>query len=113
VRKSFKSFIAGNFDGWDPDTVYVLDDGSTWKLAYPYFLMMYLYRPRVTVFTENRRHYMQVGFLQQRVQVVRLTKAKKCNAAKRPKSPEEITAWLVELRRFEEELSLQTAQRQR
>lgn len=104
MRKSSDSFVSGNFDGWDPDTIYVLDDGSTWKLAYPVYLDMRLYRPRATVYTEHKRHYMRVGFSERRVEVIRLTKATKNRELKMPKRPEDLAAWFAEMQRFDEAL---------
>ncbi|MBL66855.1 MAG: hypothetical protein CMO74_00160 [Verrucomicrobiales bacterium] len=60
ANKVIVSRIKGEFEGWDGDTIFVLDNGQVWKqAAYAYFYK-YAYRPKVTIIPNKTGHLLQV-----------------------------------------------------
>lgn len=54
------SQIADEFEGWDEDLIYELDDGSKWKLASYHYSYTYSYRPRAKLKTDGIRFFLEV-----------------------------------------------------
>jgi hypothetical protein len=52
--------ISGDFEGWDGDTVYKLDDGSKWELVSYNYSYSYSYRPRAIIWRDGGRYYLEV-----------------------------------------------------
>jgi len=67
-----ESTIAGEFDGWDGDTVVLLDNGQIWQQVEYYYEYMYAYRPSVTIFQRADLHYMVVEGIGKPIGVMRL-----------------------------------------
>ena len=58
--KVISSRIKGEFEGWDGDTIFLLDNGQVWKQsAYAYFYK-YAYRPEVTIIPNKSGHLLKV-----------------------------------------------------
>ncbi len=49
MQKYLESYITDEFEGWDGDTVYELDDGSEWELVSYTYSYSYSYRPKAIV----------------------------------------------------------------
>lgn len=55
-----QSNMAGEFTGWEGDTVFVLDNGQVWQQATYSYRYHHAYRPRVTIVPTPQGHLMQV-----------------------------------------------------
>jgi hypothetical protein len=55
-----QSNLRGEFNGWDGETVFLLDNGQVWQQASYAYHYHYAYRPRVTIVATSRGHVMQV-----------------------------------------------------
>lgn len=60
MQKYIDSYIVGDFEGWDGDAVYELDDGSRWELASYRYVYVFRYHPHVIVWREGARYYLEV-----------------------------------------------------
>ena len=60
MQKLIESCIEDEFEGWDGDTVYELDDGSKWKLASYTYSYTYSYRPRAVIWSDGGRYFLEV-----------------------------------------------------
>lgn len=61
MRKARESAIVGFFEGWQPETTYQLEDGSCWCLTGPIHRSVILHRPKVVIYIEEKRHFMEVS----------------------------------------------------
>ena len=55
-----QSNIAGEFTGWEGETIFALDNGQVWQQATYAYRYHYAYRPRVTIVPTPQGHVMQV-----------------------------------------------------
>jgi hypothetical protein len=55
-----QSRISGEFEGWDGDSVYKLDNGQKWQQVTYQYKYVYKYRPRVKIWQDGGRYYMEV-----------------------------------------------------
>lgn len=69
MDKYVDSYISGDFEGWDGDAVYALDDGSRWELVNYSYLYAYQFRPRTIVWRDGDRFFMEVQGMQDRQEV--------------------------------------------
>lgn len=69
MQKYKESYINDEFEGWDGDTVYELDDGSKWELASYTYSYSYSYRPRATVWRDGSRYYLEVASMSDKKEV--------------------------------------------
>ena len=60
MQKHKDSYITGDFEGWDGDAVYELDDGSTWELVSYTYSYSYSYRPRAIIWRDGGRFFLEV-----------------------------------------------------
>ena len=60
MRKLKETCIDGDFEGWDGDKVYKLDDGSKWELVSYTYSYTYAYRPKAILWQDNGRFLLQV-----------------------------------------------------
>lgn len=66
------SRIDDDFEGWDGDTIFILENGQIWQqdgYAYTYH---YSYRPRVIIFPSDSRWKLKVDGLTSTIYVKRL-----------------------------------------
>lgn len=47
---AIESNIAGDFNGWDDETIYKLDDGSIWQQANYHYHYHYAYHPEIVIY---------------------------------------------------------------
>lgn len=69
---AIESRIEGDFEGWDGDTIFRLQNGQIWKQASYSYRYHHAFAPRVTIIPVGGRHEMMVDGIAQRVRVVRL-----------------------------------------
>jgi len=56
-----ESQVDGDFDGWFSDRIYVLDDGTAWRLTWPPSTTSHaLFRPRSRVYVDWAGYYLEV-----------------------------------------------------
>lgn len=67
-----ESRIAGEFSGWDGDTVFALDNGMKWQQARYAYRYHYAYRPRARVFRDGGRILLEVEGMNDVIEVRRL-----------------------------------------
>ena len=67
-----ESFVAGEFQGFDGDTVIRLMDGSIWEQTEFYWEWHWAYMPRVVVYRSGTGWRMQVEGIRRAVAVRRL-----------------------------------------
>ena len=60
MQKQLSTHISDEFEGWDGDTIYELDNGTKWKLANYQYRYVYKYRPRATIWRDGGRFYLEV-----------------------------------------------------
>lgn len=61
MQKYKSSYIEDEFEGWDGDTIYKLDDGSHWELTEYTYSYSYSYRPKATIWQDGSRYYLEVA----------------------------------------------------
>ena len=72
MQKYIESRIADEFEGWNGDTVYKLDNGSKWELASYAYKYKYKYRPKAIIWTEGGRYYLEVTGMTDKKRVRRI-----------------------------------------
>ncbi len=55
-----ESRIDGDFEGWDGDTVFVLQNGQIWKQASYHYYYHYAYAPRVVIYRTSTGYELKV-----------------------------------------------------
>jgi hypothetical protein len=70
--RAIESFIDGEFQGWDGETIFRLTNGQIWQQAEYSYLYHYAYMPRVTIFSVSGGYKMQVEGVNQAICVQRL-----------------------------------------
>lgn len=66
-----ESYIKGSFKGWKGKTVYKLDNGQYWKQKIYSYHYHYAYHPRVTIWKEGSRYYLEVPGVNKKLEVVK------------------------------------------
>jgi len=69
MQKYKDSHISGDFEGWDGDCIYELDDGSKWELASYKYSYSYNYRPRAIIWRDCGRYYLEVANMSDKQEV--------------------------------------------
>jgi len=69
MQKYKDSYISGDFEGWDGDSIYELEDGSRWELVSYKYSYSYSYRPKATVWRDGGRYYLQVANMSDKQEV--------------------------------------------
>jgi hypothetical protein len=67
-----ESYISGDFEGWDGDTIFQLDNGQIWKQTSYAYYYHYAYRPRVLIYQGDGCYKMKVENVDQTICVERL-----------------------------------------
>ncbi|QFU22896.1 hypothetical protein FM038_012580 [Shewanella eurypsychrophilus] len=60
MQKFKDTYIEDEFEGWDGDTIYKLDDGSKWELISYTYSYSYTYRPKAMIWRDGGRYYLEV-----------------------------------------------------
>lgn len=63
------SFLPKKFEGWNPRTIYKLGDGTKWRLAKPKSTQVKRNQPRVKIWKDNERFFMEIVGLNDKVEV--------------------------------------------
>jgi len=69
MQKYLESYITDEFEGWDGDTVYELDDGSEWELVSYTYSYSYSYRPRAIVWQDGCKFFLEVQNMRDKQEV--------------------------------------------
>jgi len=69
MQKYIESYITDEFEGWDGDTVYELDDGSEWELVSYTYSYSYSYRPRAIVWQDGGNFFLEVQNMRDKQEV--------------------------------------------
>ena len=69
MQKYKSSCIADEFEGWNEDTIYELDDGSKWKLISYKYSYMYDYRPKAIIWRDGERYFLEVDGISEKQEV--------------------------------------------
>lgn len=67
-----ESRIVGDFNGFEGETIFQLDNGQIWQQISYTYKYKYKYRPKVVIFKTSGGHEMQVDGIDKRIKVVRL-----------------------------------------
>lgn len=67
-----ESHISGEFEGWDGETVFVLDNGQIWQQSSYAYHYHYAYHPKVLIYKSGAGWKMRVHGVNQEISVVRL-----------------------------------------
>ena len=68
----YDSRIAGEFSGWNGDTVFELDNGTKWKQARYQYTYSYKYRPRAQIFQQGGQYLLAVDGMNEMIEVRQL-----------------------------------------
>jgi len=71
-RTAILSNIDGEFEGWDGETVFLLENGHIWRQAEYAYLYHYAYRPKVTIVRDSGSWTMTVEGVSESLRVERL-----------------------------------------
>jgi len=69
VQKYKSSCIADEFEGWNEDTIYELDDGSKWELISCVHSYMYDYRPKAIIWQDGGKYFLEVDGISDKQEV--------------------------------------------
>ena len=69
MQKYLESYITDEFEGWDGDTVYELDDGSEWELVSYTYSYSYSYRPKAIVQQVGGKFFLEVQNMKDKQEV--------------------------------------------
>ena len=72
VTEFVRTCIAGEFEGWDGDTVFNLCNGQVWQQASFSFMYRYRYRPDVLIYRDGLVFRLKVEGIDRTIAVVRL-----------------------------------------
>ena len=61
MQKYKDTYIEDDFEGWDGDTIYKLDDGSEWELVSYTYSYTYSYRPKAVIWRDGGSYYLEVA----------------------------------------------------
>lgn len=67
-----ESRIVGEFNGWDGDNVYELDNGSKWQQARYKYKYKYKYRPKAKIWKDGSKYMLEVECMNEMIQVRRV-----------------------------------------
>jgi len=66
------SYIESEFEGWDDDKIFKLDNGTKWKLASYRYSYKYAYRPKAKIWSNGGSYYLEVDGMNEKVEVNQL-----------------------------------------
>lgn len=69
MRLLAESRIEEEFEGWDSDKIFVLDNGQRWQQTHYQYRYHYAYRPKAKVFSENGKHFLEVAGMPKPIEV--------------------------------------------
>lgn len=72
MQKIHDSHILDEFEGWNGDSIYQLDDGTLWKLAVYQYSYSYSYRPKASVYSHQGSYFLEVEGMGKAVQVTKV-----------------------------------------
>ena len=67
-----ESYIEGNFEGWDGDTIFKLDNGQIWQQSLYAYTYHYAYHPKVIIYQTDGGYKMKVDGVDKTIYVIRL-----------------------------------------
>lgn len=67
-----ESYIEGNFEGWDGDTIFKLDNGQIWQQSSYAYTYHYAYHPKVIIYQTDGGYKMKVDGVDKTIYVIRL-----------------------------------------
>ena len=67
-----ESHISGDFEGWDGETIFKLDNGQIWQQSSYAYTYHYSYHPEVTIYKTSGGYKMKVGGVEKMIYVRRL-----------------------------------------
>ena len=73
MELKIKSRIAGEFNGWDGDNIYELDNGTKWQQAQYKYKYKYKHRPIVKIWKDGSKYMLEVEGMSEMIQVRRVT----------------------------------------
>ncbi len=60
MRPDRETRIEGRFEGWNPNKIYKLADGSKWRLAKPKSTQCARLRPTTRIWRYERKYFMEL-----------------------------------------------------
>jgi len=69
MQKYLESYITDEFEGWDGDTVYELDNGSEWELVSYIYSYSYSYRPKAIIWQDGGKFFLEVQNMKDKKEV--------------------------------------------
>jgi hypothetical protein len=69
---AIESYIEGEFEGWDGETVFKLDNGQIWQQALYAYTYHYAYHPKVLIYKDGPRYKMKVDGVSSSIEVKRI-----------------------------------------
>ena len=67
-----ESYIEGNFQGWDGETTFKLDNGQIWQQDSYSYTYHYAYHPKVLIYRSGGSYIMKVDGVEKSISVKRL-----------------------------------------
>jgi len=67
-----ESRIEGDFNGWEGETIFKLDNGQIWQQSSYSYTYAYKYRPKVIIYPSKGRYLMRVEGMKKNISVVKL-----------------------------------------
>lgn len=64
--------IEDEFNGWDEDAIFELTDGSRWQQKRYKHKYKYKYRPRVKIWRDGSKYYIEVECMDEKIEVIKL-----------------------------------------
>ena len=66
------SYIDGDFEGWEGETIFQLDNGQIWQQSSYAYMYHYAYHPEVMIFNAGGTWKMKVEDVDEMIEVMRL-----------------------------------------
>lgn len=66
------TYIQGEFEGWEGETVFLLDNGQIWQQSSYAYMYHYAYRPEVMIINISGSWKMKVEGVDEMIDVMRL-----------------------------------------
>lgn len=67
-----RSYIDGDFEGWEGETIFMLDNGQIWQQSSYAYMYHYAYHPEVMIFNNGGTWEMKVEDVDEMIEVIRL-----------------------------------------
>lgn len=72
MRLLYESRIKEDFEGWDGDKVFELDNGTKWQQKYYKYHYHYRYRPVAKIFQDGSNYFLEIECMSEIVEVVKI-----------------------------------------